>query len=600
MAAVESEKGVLAGGDGQPQPKQVAAESHIATGSGMPTILGKKSPGVLRVEAISAHMTLVDRVILFVGIFLLSYAYGLDATLRFTYQTYATASYKTHSLLATVNVLRAVIAAAAQPTAAKMADVFGRVEVILLTIVFYVVGTIVEATATGVQAFCAGAVLYQIGFTGILLLVEVLIADVTSLRSRLIFNYIPAAPFLINTWVSGDITNAVINHSTWQWGVGMWAIIYPVTCIPAIVLLYVVQRRAQKAGALDNYKTPFQTYGGKKIITAMFWQLDVVGIILLVGVFALILVPFTIAGGVQAQWKTAKVIAPLVIGILLIPVWLFWESTCLHPMVPFKLLKDRGVWSALGIAVIFNTAWYLQGDFLYTILVVAFGESIKSATRITSLYSFASVLTGIVMGAVVLFVRKLKLIIIAGTVLSTVAFGLLIYFRGGSGAASHSGIIGAQVLLGIAGGMFPYPTQTSLQAATKHEHVAVLTGLFLASYNIGSALGNTISGSIWNQVLPHELIARVENKTLAASIYGDPFTFAAANPIGTPDRDNAVDAYKHVQRLLCITGISLSVLLIAFTFLLRDPLLGKEQSLGFAEKDSDEESASSEPQTTKI
>lgn len=117
----------------------------------------------------------------------------------------------------------------------------------------------------------------------------------------------------------------------------MWAIIYPVSAIPAITILYIVQRRAKKAGALDSYKTPFQIYGGKKIVTAMFWQLDIVGVILLLGVFALILVPFTIAGGVETQWKTAKVIAPLVIGVLLIPVWLYWESTCLHPMVPFRV-----------------------------------------------------------------------------------------------------------------------------------------------------------------------------------------------------------------------------------------------------------------------
>ena len=65
-------------------------------------------------------------------------------------------------MLSTVGVLRGVIAAAAQPTAAKIADVFGRVELILISIVFYVIGTIVEATAHTVDAFAAGAVLYQV------------------------------------------------------------------------------------------------------------------------------------------------------------------------------------------------------------------------------------------------------------------------------------------------------------------------------------------------------------------------------------------------------------------------------------------------------
>lgn len=111
----------------------------------------------------------------------------------------------------------------------------------------------------------------------------------------------------------------------------------------------------------------------------------------------------------------------------------------------------------------------MQGDFLYTVLVVAFDESIKSATRITSLYSFASVITGLALGAIVFRVRRLKPFIVAGTCLFMVAFGLLIHYRGGSGSASHSGVIGAQILLGIAGGMFPYPAQASIQAATKHE-----------------------------------------------------------------------------------------------------------------------------------
>lgn len=58
-------------------------------------------------------------------------------------------------------------------------------------------------------------------------------------------------------------------------------------------------------------------------------------------------------------------------------------------------------------------------------------------------------ITGVIAGLVIFKVRRLKMFIVAGTVLFLVAFGLLIRFRGGSGGSSHSGIIGAQVLLGI-------------------------------------------------------------------------------------------------------------------------------------------------------
>ena len=117
----------------------------------------------------------------------------------------------------------------------------------------------------------------------------------------------------------------------------MFAIIYPVCAIPLIVVLFIVHRRAKKSGALESYKSSLQLLGKRQLALELFWHLDIVGNILLIAMLACILVPFTLAGGVTAQWKTAKVIAPLVIGVLLIPVWIFWERTCQHPMLPFKV-----------------------------------------------------------------------------------------------------------------------------------------------------------------------------------------------------------------------------------------------------------------------
>jgi SIT family siderophore-iron:H+ symporter-like MFS transporter len=87
----------------------------------------------------------------------------------------------------------------------------------------------------------------------------------------------------------------------------MWAIIYPVCCLPLIVTLYLAQRRAARAGVLDNYTTPFAHYGFAGLAKELFWQLDVIGIILMIAVFALILVPLTLAGGVSTTWRTAHI-----------------------------------------------------------------------------------------------------------------------------------------------------------------------------------------------------------------------------------------------------------------------------------------------------
>ncbi|KAK0648047.1 major facilitator superfamily domain-containing protein [Cercophora newfieldiana] len=558
----------------QPAPEDGGSDSSLS--------VDQKSPGVRRAEALAAVLTRWDRFFIFFGIFLLAFAYDLDGILRYAYQPLATASFQQHSLLATVNVLRSVIAAAAQPTSGKIADIFGRVELITLSVFFYVLGTIIETTSTTVAAFAAGAIIYQIGFTMVLLLVEVLIADLTSTRSRLLFSYVPTSPYLIVVWVSGNVSAAVLSVTDWHWGVGMWCIIYPVCALPLIVTLILVNRRARKLGLLVNYTSDLKFSSGWSFAVDLFWRLDVIGIILMIAVFALILVPMTLAGGFEASWTDAHILAMLIVGVVTIPVFVLWQLRAPHPLVPFYLMKDRGIWGALGIALLLNWAWYMQGDYLWSVLVIAFDFDIMTATRVSSFYTFFSVLTGCILGFIVYKVRRLKVFIVAGTCLFMVAFGLLIRYRGDADTSSRAGVIGAQVVLGIAGGMFPYPAQASLQVGLKHEHLAVMTGLYLATYNLGSAFGGAISGAIWTQVLPGQLTSRMEpfnNATFATSAYANPFDFALQFPVGTPERQALIDSYKYAQRLLVITGICLCVPLIAFACALRNPKLNDQQTL---------------------
>jgi SIT family siderophore-iron:H+ symporter-like MFS transporter len=69
----------------------------------------------------------------------------------------------------------------------------------------------------------------------------------------------------------------------------------------------------------------------------MFWQLDIIGAILLVASIALFLVPFTLAGGQQSKWGQAHIIAPVVVGACIFPVWVLWERKCKYPLVPFHV-----------------------------------------------------------------------------------------------------------------------------------------------------------------------------------------------------------------------------------------------------------------------
>ncbi|GJN88176.1 hypothetical protein Rhopal_001141-T1 [Rhodotorula paludigena] len=542
--------------------------------------------GVARIEAINAHMGPYSRAWLCFSIFLVAYAYSLDATVRYiaasilgrTLQTYATNDFDNHSLLATVNVLKAIIAAASYPPYSKLADYFGRVELLGYSVLMYVVGTIVEACSTNMESFCAGAVIYQFGYSAAILLMEIIISDLTSLRSRLLFS------------AGANVTAAIEANTTWQVGIGIWAAVYPFTCFLLAIPLVLAHFRAKRTGALDKYASPFQQLGFKGLLVNLFWEIDLVGAILrpltrltegnlqLIAVLSLILLPFTLAGGVNSKWGEAHNIAMLVIGVVVaLPAFIVWElKIAKAPCLPFHLLRSRTVLGCLGIAFFLNATWGIQGDYLYTVLVVAFHQSVLSATRITSMYSFASVICGVITGFFVRFVlRRLKPVIIAGACVWVIAFGLLIRFRGGED--DYPGVTAGQVVLGVAGGLFAY---------RRHQHTSILLATYLAVYNIGSSFGNTISGAIWTQLMPGKIEEVIGNNATAVQLwYGSPLT-AITTPEGqwgTPIRQGVTEAYEHVQKLMCIAGISLSVLLLGFSLIVHNPLLGAEQSLPDAE-----------------
>ncbi|CAE6471065.1 unnamed protein product [Rhizoctonia solani] len=551
-----------------------------------PELEGNYDPhaeGVRKIAAISSSFDIKSKILLFFGVFLVAYAYGLDGQTRYTYQTYATNDYAQHSLLGTFNTVRAICAAAIQPPYARVADRFGRLELILFATTFYVFGTILVAASNGVQMFVTGQLFYQIGYTGLMLLIEVLIADLTGLKDRVLFSYIPALPFIINTWASGDLASTVLLHAGWRWGIGMWCIILPVCAIPVAGSVIYARHKAAREGKLASNSTPKHSSLVGAFIE-LTWQLDVIGMILLAAMLSLVLLPLTLAGGAKETWKSAHIIVMLVIGVVVcIPAFFIWEiKFAKYPAVPFSQFTNRTILAGMIVAIGLNMSWYLQGDFLYTVLAVSFDQSVTSATRITSLYSFTSVLVGAGAGLLIRKVRYIKPFVIAGTLVFILAMGLLIKFRDGS--AGVNGMIGAQVVLGFGGGLFPYPTQALVQAASSHEQMATMTALYLSFYQIGSALGNAISTAIWTQTLPKKLAEHLGNATAAASAYASPLTYIASYPVGTPERTAMVAAYSDVQRYLAITGLCLSLIVFVSSLFLRNFKVDERQSLSEEER----------------
>lgn len=580
-----------------------------------------KSFGVRKAEVLAAQATGPLKLsVLYFLIFLFCFSFGLDGNLRGTFIGYATNDLGKHSLLSTISVVSSVVGAASQPTYARLSDVFGRVELLGVALLSFVVGTVLQSQAKLVETLAAGTVFYRMGYSGMLVMIKIIVADSSALNWRSVASIIPQAPFIIITWAAGSAASAILAAHPWSYAIGIWAFIVPLAGVPFFSLVIYMRVKAARTDEwrqilqeerdsrleanaairarhveLDNAKTGRTLLYVKLVATRaryrsleLFWLIDVVGILFVICIWGFILVPFTLAGGAKKTWGQAKIIAPLVVGLALIPFFVVWEKNwARHPLFPLRLLKDRGVWSVLLIGLLFNTIWMLPNGYMYPVLVVGMRASVKAAQRITSLNTFVGVLVGPAVGLIITRVRRTKAFIMAGCCLWFVSVGIFYHFRGSNdGIRSQyflNGVIAGVCVWGAGTGFFSYNIVVSIQSCTNHEYMAVLIAVTFALYNIGSAVGSSISGAIWTQQMYDKIYQKMEqqgvNTTLAAAAYNSPYTFIKKNTWGTPARTAVVLAYAEVQRNLCIAGLALCVPLVMLTFFLRDHKLPSSQSL---------------------
>lgn len=76
---------------------------------------------------------------------------------------------------------------------------------------------------------------------------------------RLFYQFVPVWPYIINTWVSGNITSRANPLVHWSWDIGMWAFIFPLSAIPMLACMIHMRMKAKKTPEWQEIceKNPF-------------------------------------------------------------------------------------------------------------------------------------------------------------------------------------------------------------------------------------------------------------------------------------------------------------------------------------------------------
>jgi len=423
--------------------------------------------------------------------------------------------------------------AASVPLWGKLSDIWGRKPMIIMANVIFMAGSLIAAVSNSVGLLIGGRVIQGIGGGGLVILVNICVADLFSMRDRPKYYGFLGMVWAIASGVGPVVGGGFTEGVSWRW---CFYINLPLDGLSLILLIFFLK--------LETPKTPF--VAGIKTI-------DWVGVILIVGGVTMFLFGME-SGGVTHPWDSAYTLCLIILGIFTVVLFFINEAKfAKYPIIPLRIFMDRSNLAALGVCFVHGFV-FIAGSYYLPI----YFQTVLSATPLLSgVYLFATVLSLSFSSAITgIFIKKTgryQQPIWFGMVMMTLGFGLFIDLEP---RANWAKIIIFQIIAGVGVGPNFQSPLIALQSHVKGHDIAVATATFGFIRNIstsvsvvlgGVILGNELSKkqSYLSQYLPPDVAQR-----LTASSFGSTTDFVKSLP---PEQKQAVNvAYTESLKTMWI------------------------------------------------
>ncbi|KAI9927049.1 hypothetical protein MW887_003430 [Aspergillus wentii] len=526
--------------------------------------------GIAKIEAIESIWSRKGRYLVYAGLAMIMIIYELDNSTVGTYRNYATSAFNQLSMLATLNTAASIITGVCKPPIAKMSDVVGRAETYIFTISCFILSYILCASSKDFNTYAGGYVFYSIGQGGTSMLNSVIVSDFSSMRWRGFSYNLLYLPFLIIPWVSAFIIDSVVNGIGWRWGIGMFAILMPFCASFIIITLLIFQHRAKRSGVVLTERLNLVTF---------FSRIDLGGVILLSGGFALLLIPITIAATTTSRWRTPWVDVLIALGaICLLCLYPYEKYFAKYPVVPARYFRTLSVVIPVSLSCIDNISFGATHTYLYAWSIVSHNFSPRDAQFLTYTNGVAQCLVGMLSGLLMYRFRSYKWIGVVGAIVRLVGYGVMVRLRSNDSSTAELFIV--QLVQGVGSGVIETVNIVAAQIVVPHDELAQVTSLVMLGALLGNGIGSAIAGGIYTEELRNRLrfrmgsgVSEKEVNTVYDSITG------GLPAWGTAERTAVNQAYSDVMGYITIAALAISVPIVILALFMPDNKLGDRHNL---------------------
>ncbi|KAK1776913.1 major facilitator superfamily-domain-containing protein [Copromyces sp. CBS 386.78] len=447
--------------------------------------------------------------------------------------------------------------AATAPMWGKISDIWGRKPILLMTVGVFWVGSLICALSKNMGMLLAARAIQGIGGGGIIILVNICISDLFSMRKRGIYFGVMGMVWALASAIGPILGGTFTSKVTWRW---CFYINLPISGVGMAILAFVLK--------LHNPRTPIRQ--GLKAV-------DWFGSLTIVGGTLMILLGLEF-GGVTYPWKSATVICLIVFGIVMIGIFgvIEWK-VAEYPVIPMRLFKRRASVASLLVCACQGFV-FISGSYY---LPLYFQAVLGASPLLSGVYVLAFAMSlSIVSAATGVYIKKTgKYLppIIFGMTVMTLGFGLFIDLEARPNWAK---IILYQIVAGIGVGPNFQAPLIALQTTVPGRDVAAATGTFGFIRQLSTSISVVIGGVVFQNRMEkqHDRLVQELGPDNASLLTGG----SAASNVGRlaslpPDqRQIAREAYFNALRVMYIVYVAFSALGLFISLFVGSRTLSKE------------------------
>ncbi|EAW11883.1 putative siderochrome-iron transporter [Aspergillus clavatus NRRL 1] len=492
----------------------------------------------------------------------------------------AYANFQKAPQISTANILYSIIGGVLKLPIAKMLNIWGRAEGLLVFVAVYEIGLIILAACNGPDSYAAGYTLYWIGYDAIYLILDVFVADTSGLKNRAFTFAFASTPFICTAFTAPLAANSFLKITTWRWAYGTFAIVMPVVFAPLAVVFKMYQKKAERMGLYVRERSG-RTW--TQSVIHYTHEFDVVGAALLMASWVLLLLPFGMASNGRAEYKSATFIAMIVVGFCLLFVFAAWEKwfARVH-FIKYDLLKQRTVLGACILSGVVFFSFYCWDLYFYNFCIVVYDLSIPMAGYMIQIYNVGSCFWGVIFGLYVRWTHHFKYAcLVFALPLMILGAGLMIHFRGQSDDIGY--VIMCQIFIAFGGGTLVIGQQMAVMASADREGVPMMLSFIGLFTSLGGAIGYAVAAAIFNNVFVSSLESRLpaDLKDQAMTIFAGGYSTQMTDyPVGTAGRNAINYAWGESQKYGAIAATCLLVLGIPAIAVWKNYNVNKHQNKG--------------------